>query len=101
MKPTFKKTPKNIAMPLHSREEHGMMCLGLHYTTVRNRCRKQPEDQLSRLQAVQVTQHKYRDSASANVIGANALLPSGSVYFLDINSMDRVKACVEIKHTII
>lgn len=30
----------------------------------------------------------------------NALLPSGSVYFLNINSGDRFKACLEIKHII-
>lgn len=30
----------------------------------------------------------------------NALLPSGSVYFLNINSRDRFKACLEIKHII-
>ena len=30
----------------------------------------------------------------------NALLLSGSVYFLNINSGDRFKACLEIKHII-
>lgn len=30
----------------------------------------------------------------------NALLPSGSVYFLNINLGDRFKACLEIKHII-
>lgn len=51
------------------------------------------------------TAAKQPGLASACAIGrqlqANALLPSGSVYFLNINPTDRVKACVEIKHTII